>query len=375
MRSRPTRSHWIVYTLVASGISVPWFVAMVVRNPDYAVYFFWKHNIGRFLSGANHPQSIWFYLPVLAIGFLPWSLLFPFCARHLFRSDRQVRNARPRSLGFLMLWAGWCVLFFSLSSGKLPTYVLPACPAVALLAGFYLNHVLFSQAAEKFSRFVHDVVPRYGAATICWTAIIVSAGTGFMGFQNPMVILIPLIVWSLCLIGLLLWTFKWSGRMAPRTAWLCCAVITFVMLLESSHDLIPTWARQRDLLRYSPEITAQLNDRQMTIGCWGLEWGSIPFYLQRDDIRNLRNRGVTEVADYVIAQRRSILILKYTADLDKLQRLLPRYATLTKLWVIGNRAFGNVASAQVVLVDVSDPPGELPTMVSFADRIDGSARE
>ena len=368
MRSRPEWSHWVVYALVAGGIAVPWFVAMIARNPDYAVYFFWKHNIGRFLSGANHPRSIWFYLPVLMIGFLPWSLLFPSCARFLFRSDRQIRNVRPRSLGFLLLWAGWCVLFFSLSSGKLPTYVLPACPAVALLTGFYLNHILFSRVAGTFSRFVHDVIPRYGAATICWTAIIVSAGTGFMGFQNPMITLIPLILWSLCLIGLFLWTFKWSGRIAPRKAWLCCAAITFVMLLESSHDLIPTWARQRDLLRRSPEITAQLKDREIAIGCWGLEWGSIPFYLQRDDIQNFRNHGITDVADYAAARPRTILILKHNANLGKLRKVLPPYATLMNLGEIGNRMFGNVASARVVLIDVPEPPGEFPPAVSFTGR-------
>jgi len=375
MNSRPTWSHWAAYVFVAGGIAVPWFVAMIARNPDYALYFFWTHNIGRFLSGANHPRAFWFYLPVLVIGFLPWSLLFPFCARFLFRSEAQIRNARPRSLGFLLLWAGWCVLFFSLSSGKLPTYVLSACPAVALLTGFYLDHILFSQAAEKFSRFVHDIVPRYGAVTICWAAIIVSAGAGFMGFQNPMVTFIPLILWSLCLIGLSLWTFKWSGRVAPRTAWLCCAAITFVMLLESSHDLIPNWARQRDLLRRSPEITALLRDRQTAIGCWGSQWGSIPFYLQRDDIQNFRNHAMKDVADYAAAQPRTILILKHNVDLEKLKTLLPRRATLTKLGDIGNRRFGNVASARVVLIHISDRPRELPPTVSFSDRFGDPSRE
>ena len=375
MRSRPTWSHWAVFAVLAGGISVPWFAAMIARNPDYAVYFFWKHNIGRFLSGANHPRPFWFYLPVLVIGFLPWSLLFPFCARFLFRSDRQIRNERPRSLGFLLLWAGWCVLFFSLSSGKLPTYVLPACPAVALLIGFYLDHVLFSQAAARFSRVVHDVVPRYGAATMCWAALIVSVGAAVKGFQDPMVTWIPLLFAVVCLIGLYTWTFKWAGRATPRTAWLCCAAITFIMLAESSHNLIPAWARQRDLLRDSPDIAAQLSDRQTAVGCWGLEWGSIPFYLRRDDIRNFFNDDIGAVADYAAARPETILILNSHLDLAELQKLLPQYATMTKIGEMGNRVFGNAIRAQVVRVNVYRVADESAPMVSFAGRSAESAEK
>src|SRR5262249_13202957 len=47
-------------------------------------------------------------------------------------------SRRPAELGYLLLAGGWCVLFFSLSGCKLPTYVLPAYPPLALALGWFL---------------------------------------------------------------------------------------------------------------------------------------------------------------------------------------------------------------------------------------------
>ena len=72
---------------------------------------------------------------MLLAGLLPGSLLTWGLLRFLF-SGRE-RNARWRTpeLGYFVLAGSWCVLFFSLSSCKLPTYVLPAFPPLALKSG------------------------------------------------------------------------------------------------------------------------------------------------------------------------------------------------------------------------------------------------
>jgi 4-amino-4-deoxy-L-arabinose transferase-like glycosyltransferase len=96
--------------------------------------FFGRHHFARFTSGELlHPQPFWFYIPVLVAGLYPWS---PMLAT-LFR--RKLYNDHRRT--FLLLWAGFGLVFFSASAGKLPGYLLPLFPALAALAGVALDEM------------------------------------------------------------------------------------------------------------------------------------------------------------------------------------------------------------------------------------------
>lgn len=126
------------FALVVLALALPWYVAVCVRLPEFARYFLWQHNVMRFLQPFDHLQPVWYYVPVVLGGLLPATLLgIPFL-RFLLSGDPNVARRRCGALGFMLLAGGWCVLFFSLSGSKLPTYVLPAFPPLALAAGSYL---------------------------------------------------------------------------------------------------------------------------------------------------------------------------------------------------------------------------------------------
>ena len=124
-----------MYLAVALGLSVPWFLAISWRLPEFPRYFFWEHNVVRFSTGFDHLRPVWFYLPVVIGGLLPGSVLLLGMVRFLFSSEETTAQRRCPELGFLLLAGGWCVLFFTLSECKLPTYVLPAFPPLASGAG------------------------------------------------------------------------------------------------------------------------------------------------------------------------------------------------------------------------------------------------
>ncbi len=126
------------YLGIALGLSLPWFVAISLRLPEFPRYFFWEHNVVRFSTGFDHLRPVWFYLPIVIGGLLPGSLLVAGFLRFLLSSDERTARRRCPELGFLLLAGGWCVLFFTLSECKLPTYVLPAFPPLALALGYYL---------------------------------------------------------------------------------------------------------------------------------------------------------------------------------------------------------------------------------------------
>jgi 4-amino-4-deoxy-L-arabinose transferase-like glycosyltransferase len=114
-------------------LAAPWFVLVSARNPEFAHFFFIFEHFQRYLSSAGFEryQPAWFFLPVLALGFLPWITLLPDALRFAWRAARD--GERPTSL--LLLWAAFVLLFFSLSQSKLAPYILPLFPALSLLTG------------------------------------------------------------------------------------------------------------------------------------------------------------------------------------------------------------------------------------------------
>jgi 4-amino-4-deoxy-L-arabinose transferase-like glycosyltransferase len=131
------RLEFLGVTLLACA---PWYVAMCFRLPGFAGYFFWEHNVVRFTTPFDHGRPIWFYGPILLAGLLPGSLLLRPFLRFLGTGHADVSRHRPVALGFMLLAGGWCVLFFSLSGCKLPTYILPSFPFLALALGHFLAH-------------------------------------------------------------------------------------------------------------------------------------------------------------------------------------------------------------------------------------------
>jgi 4-amino-4-deoxy-L-arabinose transferase-like glycosyltransferase len=129
---------WLTLGLVVSAINLPWYGAVCWQLPEFAGYFFLKHNLLRFLMPFDHQEPVWFYGPILLAGLLPASLLAIGFIRFLISSRPEAVAQRTPALGFLVLAGGWCVLFFSMSGSKLPTYILPAFPPIALALGCYI---------------------------------------------------------------------------------------------------------------------------------------------------------------------------------------------------------------------------------------------
>lgn len=119
---------------IASAMLViaPWALLIHRAEPDFWYYFFWVEHIQRF-TGANegqHPQPFWFYIPVLLVGAFPWTFFSPL----LLIRGNSAKTERGESK-FLWIWFLLPILFFSLSSGKLATYVLPCFVPLAILLG------------------------------------------------------------------------------------------------------------------------------------------------------------------------------------------------------------------------------------------------
>ncbi len=135
LRRFPTWKIIGVFTLVMAAAGLPWFIlAWIANGSNFFLTFIVNHHVARFLTDLHHhSQPIWYYLPVLLLGFFPWVFfLFP-AARDFLRRKRDLSCPEFRLLLFLWIWALLPFLFFSASSAKLPGYILPSFPPLALL--------------------------------------------------------------------------------------------------------------------------------------------------------------------------------------------------------------------------------------------------
>jgi 4-amino-4-deoxy-L-arabinose transferase-like glycosyltransferase len=129
--------------LVFAVVGLPWFALVGSETKgEYLRGFFLVHNRDRFLSPMEgHGGGFYYHVLSLAVGFAPWSAFFGpvvMSAWGLLRGRLRQREAAP-GVKFLICWFGVYFVFFSVSGTKLPNYILPLYPAVALLTGWSLE--------------------------------------------------------------------------------------------------------------------------------------------------------------------------------------------------------------------------------------------
>lgn len=125
-------------------ITVPWFWLVAERNPEFLHFFFIHEHWQRYTSHVHHRQGpIWYFVPLLLAGFLPWLMLAPRMWRALGNEPVQaIAEPRPFRPALLMwVWAISIFVFFSLSGSKLPGYIVPIFPALGMLAGIALDRM------------------------------------------------------------------------------------------------------------------------------------------------------------------------------------------------------------------------------------------
>ena len=136
-------SGLVVFLLIAT----PWFVLVSLKNPEFPHFFFIHEHWDRFTKDTHnrkgHPL---YFVPLILVGFIPWLTQL---GQGLMRAWRDRRGddgdisvsaaAGFRSLWLCAVWAVMIFLFFSKSQSKLPGYIMPIFPALALLAGLALT--------------------------------------------------------------------------------------------------------------------------------------------------------------------------------------------------------------------------------------------
>src|SRR5262249_43731538 len=108
----------------------------------FTTEFFVNHHFKRYFTNEyHHPEPVYFYPAILIMGVLPWpAFLVPAIAR--FRNSARHSQLQVRFLHCLAWsWLVIPVLFFTFSESKLPGYILPSVPALAIIIGLEVKRV------------------------------------------------------------------------------------------------------------------------------------------------------------------------------------------------------------------------------------------
>lgn len=169
------RLPWIAGSLLTLTISLSWFVTLSAWRHDLFTYF-WKYELmQRFASSAHgRAKPFWFFAPVLLIALLPWSFLLPHLAKKAWAQWR-AKSLTPAQSAL----AGWVLpplLILSCSGSKLPTYILPLLPALAIGCACLLTP---KRAASP------RWLPRLAGAAICLSLMAAAAFPFFNDRLGP----------------------------------------------------------------------------------------------------------------------------------------------------------------------------------------------
>lgn len=160
-------------------VILPWSIEIGLKEPDFWRFFIMEEHIQRFMGeDAQHAEPFFFYLPILLAGLLPWSLLLPFCIAkwRKFKLDIPI-------IKYSLCWFLVPFIFFSISKGKLPTYILPIFPPVAILFAFGMKQ--FLSAPNWKNDYLKWVIKLFIAAIcIVMASIIVLQITGVPGLKG-----------------------------------------------------------------------------------------------------------------------------------------------------------------------------------------------
>ena len=116
-------------------IVLPWYVLIYrIHGFTYIANFFLRDNLGRFALDSMGPsRGLFYYFPVYAADFFPWSFLLLFAVYWLWKKRKEILPLKEFSFGFPLMWCALIFLIFSFSKNKQEYYIAPMYPAAAVV--------------------------------------------------------------------------------------------------------------------------------------------------------------------------------------------------------------------------------------------------
>jgi len=303
--------HWLVFGLTVAAIALPWFCALAAVQPQALFEFVWKHHVQRFVSGLEHAEPWWFFVPVLLVCMLPCSILFPAAIAYFRSNESAVRRRRNWDVGFLLMSAGWTLLLFSMARCKLPPYILPMFPAVCLVVGSAIWGVVSGESMRPFVAYVRSHSPRDLSLILCLAIVI----TGSIDLYLPgSTVLRKGIVWgALLAVGVAAVLPRVRRNAAGLSGWCAAGAFTLICLGSVTIDFYPRIAAMRSYVEPVRSICDAAGEVQsLPVMCLDLEQesDSIAFYFGGHSVRAYEGHRLAELTESVNSKGDTLILVQ-----------------------------------------------------------------
>lgn len=168
--------QWLAGFAIFAAVAAVWYAPVTARHGrEFIEEFFVRHHFQRYVANTfGHPQPFYFFFVIAVAGVAPWTFF-------LMPAVSRLRKLAPRSgkqdelLAFAWTWVALPLIFFSFSGSKLPGYILPVFPALAIIIG------------AEVERFYNGEQSRLLIASAWMTALtLVIIGTSFIVYANSL---------------------------------------------------------------------------------------------------------------------------------------------------------------------------------------------
>jgi 4-amino-4-deoxy-L-arabinose transferase-like glycosyltransferase len=206
-------------------VTVPWFVVVSLRNPEFPEFFFIHEHFSRFLTPeADREGPVWFFLPYLLLAVLPW-------IAHIRVAVGKPRDPSQSAVWFLLIWCAVVLVFFSVSHSKLPPYIMPMMPPLAVL--------LAPRIAER------PAAIRHAAWIMGALVVLLAVGLVFAGHRKANLFPVPMLVWSSIAAAVAL-----AMVLSRRRDWVVAALgaILGIQALMMSYSALPPLRTSKPLV-------------------------------------------------------------------------------------------------------------------------------
>ncbi|HXR25826.1 MAG TPA: glycosyltransferase family 39 protein [Candidatus Binataceae bacterium] len=259
------RFHVVPGLGVIALIAAPWFVAITIRQPDFFAFYVVGEHLERFFqSSYSHGQPLYYYVPVMLAGMLPWSLLVPFIPWRTLQPDPARR--------FCLIAATTVFVLFSMANAKLIPYILPAMPFVAIVIANGLDEFVAGRDCRRLA----VVGPMLGI--IAAGVLTVAAFADRFASPNPAMVQPALHAAGLVLIvaSMLCFATFWGRRTVTGIATLALATAALLIVAGYGRLLAEPARSYAQLARL---IAQRAPDARLI--CYPRYIQSLPFYTGR----------------------------------------------------------------------------------------------
>ncbi len=286
--------------LAVGAVALPWYVAVgIATDGAWLEGFLGGHNIGRFSSAMEgHSGPIFYYAIAIMMGFFPWSVFLPVALYFaIFKRDHFKQEHRPFT--FLLCWIGLYFVFFSIAQTKLPNYILPCYPPLALLTAWLL--VRWQEESLELPEWALKWSPR---------SLLAAGFALLIGLPVASWILLPgyLLLGVIGLIpiamgGWMLYAKKCSSRKTCLNGFGAGAVL----LVVAAFSGIAPWLSHAQE-SYQLASQARLTSNEKTpLATYNYFAPNLPFYAQR---KVIRYHQPEEIAEYFLKHPRGMLCVR-----------------------------------------------------------------